>query len=596
MTNSINNDDTNFDGVINPPADWVDVPRLSTNAVALGGPDGPMNAQANALVKQTKYLKNKNQELAGLHGSSMVGFTQEGVGAIARTAQDKMRDVVSVKDFGVVGDGVTDDTGSIQSALAHCEITRSSLFFPDGVYMCSGLTVGRVSIFANRNTVILWKPEAGSLFKITDKAVISGIVFDGNSENHTESVNAIEVDGGDGTSFFGCEFTNFRYRICMVENGESVVFLGNRFYDTARIDNGNPITFKDKKGLVANNVFENIGNAHCVLVGHTGLEEDAASGVVVQGNIFRDTEHVGVTFEIGAAHGLVVGNLFDNTEQGVKVDNVSGHDITVDANVFLNLNNTTGLSINLSAPRSIFTNNRMAGCSYGVVLGEDAKCSGNVFVDCGTEGHYFVNVLGSIDETDVLGNTFHNIQGYCINVNNGSQVKDNRISQVSQWGIRVNGEGAVVEGNRITDAAVGVRLQPGVSEATVRRNNFKDCINPVNDLSGNLTNEIRDNKGYDSPLRTVREDQGSVLIGPSDFLVVVDTSSTSISSADVSSILGGKPGQSIVVKSLVSSRVITLKNQIGNLRLSGDCVLDSSNKSITLVFSSTLWVETSRNA
>ena len=66
--------------------------------------------------------------------SSAVSFIQAGTGAVARTAQAKMRDVVSVKDFGAVGDGVTDDTAAFAAAIAALPAEGGTVFVPNANY------------------------------------------------------------------------------------------------------------------------------------------------------------------------------------------------------------------------------------------------------------------------------------------------------------------------------------------------------------------------------------------------------------------------------------------------------------------------------
>lgn len=73
---------------------------------------------------------NLTNALAASSGSSLVGFLQAGANAQPRTVQSKLRDVVSVLDFGAVGNGVADDTLAIQAAVNTGRLVQ----LPIGVY------------------------------------------------------------------------------------------------------------------------------------------------------------------------------------------------------------------------------------------------------------------------------------------------------------------------------------------------------------------------------------------------------------------------------------------------------------------------------
>lgn len=72
-------------------------------------------------------------------GSGLVGFIQSGTSAVARTAQSKLRETVSVVDFGAVGNGVVDDTLTIQAALNAAD----HVIVTPGVYNVGTLTMSR---------------------------------------------------------------------------------------------------------------------------------------------------------------------------------------------------------------------------------------------------------------------------------------------------------------------------------------------------------------------------------------------------------------------------------------------------------------------
>lgn len=96
-------------------------------------------------------------------------FTATGIGSgtgkalFSRTVQAKLRESVSVKDFGAVGDGVTDDTAAIQAAVTAAE--NGSLYFPAGTYLV--------------NTAILL-PSNVFIFGDGDQSVIKSTTLDNN--------------------------------------------------------------------------------------------------------------------------------------------------------------------------------------------------------------------------------------------------------------------------------------------------------------------------------------------------------------------------------------------------------------------------------
>jgi hypothetical protein len=63
--------------------------------------------------------------------ASEIVYVPAGTGAVSTTVQNKLRESVSAKDFGAVGNGVTDDTAAIQAALN----TGNTVYLSAGTYL-----------------------------------------------------------------------------------------------------------------------------------------------------------------------------------------------------------------------------------------------------------------------------------------------------------------------------------------------------------------------------------------------------------------------------------------------------------------------------
>lgn len=88
------------------------------------------SVNANAVM----LLRADLASTASGKGSEMVAFKQSGTGAIDTTVDAVLNETVSVKRFGAVGDGMTDDTAAIQAAIDYAAAFGGEVFLPAALY------------------------------------------------------------------------------------------------------------------------------------------------------------------------------------------------------------------------------------------------------------------------------------------------------------------------------------------------------------------------------------------------------------------------------------------------------------------------------
>lgn len=151
-------------------------------------------------------------DLADNDGADWIGFTSAGTSAVARSSQDKMRDAVSVKDFGAVGNGIVDDATAVSAWLTYIAANSKSGFVPAGTYLlgskitisnCNKLAIygegSDVSIFKRADNVVT--TSFTEMFSFVNQVsnlseiVVRSVGFDGNSNGNQIPVTVSGVSG-----------------------------------------------------------------------------------------------------------------------------------------------------------------------------------------------------------------------------------------------------------------------------------------------------------------------------------------------------------------------------------------------------------------
>lgn len=453
-------------------------------------------------------------------GDALVGFRQSNssgflTGAVGRTVNAKLQETISVKDFGAVGNGVTDDTSAIQAALdlgPYC-----SIYFPAGTYIVTTLTVGPdVTVHGDglTNTQLKLKNGASGAILSSSNALhlaVQDIGFDGNYTNCPSGTQCVEITGAEvgGNGFW--------IDRCGFFNAKGIGFYQTGTYSKARISEC-VAEANQLDGIVFNASGSIAENNRCVLNGRFGILAQGDFAQII-GNTCTNN---GQTVTGGAGIGVVTGDfpvVSNNTclsngtgtyfTHGIQFNGVSNG---VMGGNFSQGNNGSGLDMYQSQYTTCTGNQSLNNKVRGIENDTSSFYStidGNVVVGNFEVGISVFNTVGSIVSNNIIvGN---GTLGTAANPLTGAT---NAPYGIALWGAGSYGNNTMILGNQVSQNVgsgangVGLWIDASCVNVTLTNNQFAGNTVDMTALKANFKT-VKDNQGV------LTEQTGTVSLGGS---------------------------------------------------------------------------------
>jgi hypothetical protein len=266
-------------------------------------------------------------------------FLQAGSGAVSRSVTDKLRDVVSVKDFGAVGDGLTNDTAALQTAIN----TGFHLLFPPGTYRAANLSqTANFQRFYADGDVKIQKNANGPIITSSGNDVeFNGIDFRGESSSPAFTGNNI-VSNGNNFRLINCG-SRWAYARAVKATGAHLQIIGtcDLYQTTDATSNGYDIEIGVSGTATLYHHLQNIYSSQST----GGILATDTGSLTVVGSQFGK-----LTIAAGTSPAGINGGMYSS-------------------------NRITG-SISVSVSNSVFSGNQLGGTS----ITSQAGTSGHLFV------------------------------------------------------------------------------------------------------------------------------------------------------------------------------------------------------------------------
>lgn len=443
-------------------------------------------------------------QLAASGGSALVGFIQAGAGAVARTAQAKMRETFSVTDFGAVGDGTTDDTAAIQACLdavpdATIDGGGGAVFFPRGTYIVTD------TLEPKPHTHLYGEGIGISTLEIPDNCVNTSFTMLymnggppvlGELPMRYVTLSDLSLNGNDNNNGSGTQ-SGIKYRrsqYCAIERVEVRAFKSNAItYSWATGEDIN------SSCTLSHSLIRDCNDDHIVIQNSTNIDiidniirtgsgnaivfsSDPSGRIKICNNEFNQPAKSGVLCIASNAtiSVQIQGNLFyscnsTQTDRGaVHATSVTAWDIS--GNSFYNL---LGSGIIIDSNNGVVTNNYVYKCGrYGIYASSATRMSirGNTVIDAsqGTTNTYD-GIYATVSASQITGN----------------MVTDTNGAARPRYGLNLDGSASnsIVEANTFNASGVTANFNPGATSTVTIGNvgNGETCGFVVK-LAANQTN------------------------------------------------------------------------------------------------------------